>query len=280
MNIETAMTDTIGPRFSIVYPVFNSRGWVQKTLDTVIEQTLSPYELIIIDDGSSDDTSAFITQYLQVRHPVFPWTILRCQHRGPGAARNTGICAAQGDWIAFLDSDDLWMPQKLERVTQAIARAPDANFVCHHEELVQLDGRRVALDYARHHDVSRPLPAQIYQRNLFSTSAVACRRAVLLEHGLFDESLMSSQDYELWLRLSPRLQAVFVQERLGLYVERQGNITTGNWWRRMRNELLIAWRHRSLVPGTAIAIRLFRVVTSYHKQAVARLLAHYFYQQT
>jgi hypothetical protein len=168
------------------------------------------------------------------------------------------------------------MPQKLERVAHAIAKAPDANFVCHHEEMVRLDGQRVALDYASHHDASRPLPPQLYQRNLFSTSAVACRRAVLFEHGLFDESLMSAQDYELWLRLSPHLQAVFVQESLGLYVERLGNITSGSWRMRMRNELRIAWRHRSLVQVGDLAVRLLRIVASHHKQALAKSLARHF----
>ncbi len=273
MDIELSDAAPAGPRFSIVCPVFNSRAWVQKTLDTVLGQTLRPHELIIIDDGSSDDTPAFIEQYLQEKDPAFPWTILRGEHRGPGGARNAGIRAAKGDWIAFLDSDDLWMPQKLDRVAQAAAQTLGVNFICHHEELVQLDGRRVPLDYASYHDPSRPLPGQLYQRNLFSTSAVVCRSDMLLAHGLFDESLMSAQDYELWLRLSPHLHLVFVKERLGLYVERQGNITTGNWRRRMHNELIIAGRHRALVSTAAFAVRLARIVVSYHKQAIARRLA-------
>jgi glycosyltransferase involved in cell wall biosynthesis len=276
MNTETTMAGGTGPRFSIVCPVFNSMGWVQKTLDTVLDQTRKPYELIIIDDGSVDDTPTFIAKYLKVKNPSFTWIILRVDHGGPGAARNAGIRVAQGDWVAFLDSDDLWMPQKLERVAKVIASTRNANFICHHEERLQLDGRRVALDYASQHDANLPLPAQIYRRNLFSTSAVACLRTVLLEHGLFDESLMSAQDYELWLRLSPHLRTVFLQERLGLYVERPGNITAGNWRRRMLNELSIAWRHRGLVPATTFFIRLLRVVVSYHKQALTRLFAHHF----
>lgn len=280
MNVDTTATNNVLPRFSIVCPVFNSKGWVQKTLDTVLDQTFRPFELIVVDDGSSDDTPALIAQYLQLQNPIFPWTILRGEHRGPGAARNSGIRAAQGDWIAFLDSDDLWAPNKLERVAQAIAMTPDANFFCHHEELAKLDGQRVALDYASYYNSNRPLPVQLYQRNLFSTSAIACRRIILLEYGLFDESLMSAQDYELWLRLSSRLRVVFVQERLGLYIERQGNITNGSWLRRMRNELRIAWRHRKLVPATALAIRLLRIVASYHKQALARYLKHYFNRPT
>jgi glycosyltransferase involved in cell wall biosynthesis len=280
MNIDTAATNNVSPQFSIVCPVFNSKEWIHKTLDTVLDQTFRPFELIIVDDGSSDDTPALVVQYLQLKNPIFPCTILRGEHRGPGAARNSGIRAARGDWIAFLDSDDLWAPNKLERVAHAIAKTSDANFFCHHEELAKLDGQRVALNYAGHYNSNRPLPVQLYQRNLFSTSAVVCRRIILLEHGLFDESLMSAQDYELWLRLSSRLRVAFVQERLGLYIERQGNITNGSWLQRMRNELLIAWRHRKLVPATDLAIRLLRIVASYHKQALARRLKHYHNRST
>lgn len=259
--------------FSIVCPVYNSRAWVQRTLESVLALEVQPLELLIIDDGSSDGTPEFIGSFLKSRTPRFTFSILRHEHRGPGAARNVGIRAACGEWIAFLDSDDIWFPQKLAKVQKTISRYPDANFICHHEEMLNRDGSRELLAYAQHYNDSRPLPAQLYQRNLFSTSAVTCKRELLLAHGLFDETLMSAQDYELWLRLSPQLRVRFIAETLGQYVERQGNITTGNWRRRMKNELTIAGRHRQLVSPAAWALRLLRVVGSYYKRALLRQLA-------
>jgi glycosyltransferase involved in cell wall biosynthesis len=274
MGTNNPMASVAAPQFSIVCPVFNSEKWVQRTLDTVLKQTFSSLELIIIDDGSVDNTPSFVAEYLQRRRPGFRWIILANEHRGPGAARNVGIRAAKGEWIAFLDSDDLWAPQKLKRVAQAISASPNANFICHHEEMHKLSGQRITLEYASHYNANCHLSVQLYHRNLFSTSAVVCQRSTLLKHGLFDESLMSAQDYELWLRLSPHLRIIFVEETLGVYVERRGNITSKNWSKRIKNELSLAFRYRRVVSNRGVLIRILRIMTSYAKQGLLFFVQH------
>ncbi|MBX7136613.1 MAG: glycosyltransferase family 2 protein [Oligoflexia bacterium] len=229
------------PSISVVCPIYNSAAYIESTLRSVLTQTLTPLELIVSDDGSHD-RSCEIVEALFCSSKI-QTTLLRNQHHGPGAARNAGIRAASGTWIAFLDSDDRWKPNKLEVVEQAIASQPDKNFFCHNETHIGLDGTQRTLDYALHFLPGATLPAQLYRRCLFSTSAVVCRKDLLLAHGMFDENLMSSQDYELWLRLSPHLQVHFIPEVLGYYQDRAGNITSGNFHRRMMNLLRVHIRH-------------------------------------
>jgi glycosyltransferase involved in cell wall biosynthesis len=222
-------------------------------------------ELLIIDDGSTDGTPTFVTRYLEAVNPRFTFTILQCNHRGPGAARNVGIRAAKGSWIAFLDSDDLWLAGKLEAIFKIIRKEPTANFVCHNEYYSRLDGTIVQLDYSQYYNPKMPLPPQLYSHNCFSTSAVACLRTVFNQHGFFDESLMSAQDYELWLRLSPHLNIAFSHERLGIYVQRHDNITSGSALRRMRNELIISQRHRQHASYCTYAKRMMYIILYYAK---------------
>jgi hypothetical protein len=107
-----------------------------------------------------------------------------------------------------------------------------------------LDGSESLFDYGAAYLPNIPLRRQLFRENLFSTSAIVCRRDLLLTHGLFDEHLLSSQDYELWLRLAPAIRPVFVRAPLGWYVDRAGNVTSGPRWRRLWNLLRVLHRHR------------------------------------
>jgi glycosyltransferase involved in cell wall biosynthesis len=262
MNLGNSSTVKI----SIVCPTFNSAGFIERTLATVLAQSRLPDELVISDDGSSDDTVEVVERYLIEHCGAFPWRVLRNPHRGPGATRNAGIRGASESWVAFLDSDDLWEVEKLERVEAAIVANPRANFFCHDETRIDKGGRASRLEYGRRYRDDRPLPPQLYFANMFSTSAVVCRRDLLLVYDGFDESLMSAQDYELWLRLSPSLLPSFIGEMLGKYMEREGNITSGKLFKRMSNELRIAWMHRAMVSPGLVVARIVRIALSYTRQ--------------
>lgn len=237
---------------SIVMPTWKSAGFVTATLETVAAQTVRGFEVVVSDDGSPDNTLDVVEAFFR-RHPDLNGRIVRNAHVGPGAARNAGLVAASRPWIAFLDSDDAWMPNKLARCLSTLASVPNANVLCHAEWHVLLDGRKLLLDYGARFDTSRPLAEQLYDRNLFSTSATMIRRDVALSSGGFDATLLSSQDYELWLRLSPQLTPVFVREPLGHYVDRPGNITSRKLLRRVMNNLRILLRHRRLVGSVRAA---------------------------
>lgn len=255
-------------RISVVCPTFNSSKFIEETLDRVLNQTKLPDEIVISDDGSSDDTLTRVECFFAKYGDNFSWRILRNEHRGPGAARNSGIKHARYEWVAFLDSDDLWEKNKIKEMAEAILHSPDANFFCHDEFIIGKNGKTRKLVYGLRYRVKSPLPPQVYYSNMFSTSAVVCRRDLFLRHGFFDEKLMSAQDYELWLRLSPFIDPVFVHRILGQYVLRDGNITSTSLSRRLRNELKIAIMHRNMVSWPWFVVRILRVLLSYVRQFV------------
>ena len=231
---------------SVVIPAYQAADYIADTLASVASQTLLPHELIVVDDGSMDATFEVVEGFA-IKHPHLVIHLVREPHCGPGAARNIGVKKASSFWIAFLDADDIWHPEKLKKMTAAIQAHPQANFFCHNETIRFLNGTKRVLNYHSGFCYDRPIPRQLYKHNYFSTSAVVCMRDMILRWGGFDETLSSAQDYELWLRMSPDLVPVFVPEVLGTYVLRKGNITTSQYWRRLLNILRVKHHHRKKV---------------------------------
>jgi hypothetical protein len=126
-----------------------------------------------------------------------------------------------------------------------------------------LDGSERLADYGASFSHDEPVPQQLYRENCFSTSAVVCRRDLVLRWHGFDEGLTSAQDYELWLRMSPDLRPVFIRKVLGTYVLRVGNITMTRFWRRLRNAVSVKQRHRDKVGVGRYVYETSRVVTAY-----------------
>lgn len=184
------------PRVSVIVPTFN-RGWIlTEAVDSVLAQTRADFELIVVDDGSTDDTRRRLEPYgdriIYVNQP----------NRGVSAARNTGWRHARGDLIALLDSDDLWQPGKLERQLAFFETHPTAR-ICQTEETWIRNGRRVN-PRRRHRKPSGWIFEPSLALCLVSPSAVMLRRELLAETGGFDESLPACEDYDLWLRISLR----------------------------------------------------------------------------
>ena len=255
-------------KISVVCPTYNSEKFVEETLLCVFHQTRLPDELILIDDGSDDETVQVLKNVTFHYRERVKCIIIENKHRGPGAARNEGIKVATGDWIAFLDSDDIWYPKKLAEVEKSVIRDKGINFICHSEISRSLNGKPKRLDYHQKYDPLNPRPQQLFHANLFSTSAVVCKWDLLVDGGGFDEYLMSAQDYELWLRLSPTIDVFFLNECLGEYIHRSDNISSGNLKKRFKNELKIAYKHRQLVNKSRFVFRIIRILMSFFLQLV------------
>ncbi len=223
------------PAISVVCPTYNSAEFIIPTIRSVFSQTVSPQEIIISDDGSSDHTIDIVTQ--MIRSAPCELRILQNPHKGPGAARNAGIRAAQGEWVAFLDSDDRWGNTKVQRVIEEIRTYPEVNFFCHDQLHQFLDGHQEPLNLAKRYQGMIPAK-QLFRNCPFAMSAVTCRRDLLVTHGMFHEGLMSGQDFELWLRLIPHLRVHFIDEILGWYIDRRGNISSK---KRLRHLYNILW---------------------------------------
>jgi len=191
---------------SVIIPTRNRSELLRRALESVCAQTCPPKEIIVVDDGSTDDTAQWIdVDFPQVRY-------LRQPHRGVAAARNNGIGAATGEWVALLDSDDEWRPAKLERQLDA-TRAQPCYRLCHTEEVWIRRGRRV--NPGKRHAKSG---GAIFRRCLplcvISPSSVLVKRSLLEEVGGFDETLPVCEDYDLWLRICSRYPVLFVDEAL------------------------------------------------------------------
>ncbi|MDP3921298.1 MAG: glycosyltransferase family 2 protein [Candidatus Omnitrophota bacterium] len=188
---------------SVIIPTWNRKPRLRRALETVLAQESVAFELIVVDDGSTDGTETMIAA-------EFPSvTYVRQKNQGPAAARNTGIRQASGAWIAFLDSDDEWMPRKLRTQLSFFEGRPDYR-ICQSEEIWIRNGRRV-----NPMDKHRKYGGQIFERCLplciISPSAVMMARDLFDEVGLFDETFPACEDYDLWLRIASRFPVGLIE---------------------------------------------------------------------
>jgi len=191
---------------SVVIPSYNRRTTLRRALDSVFTQTSAPDQVILVDDGSSDGSAEMVARaYPQVE-------ILRQHNLGVSAARNRGIAAAAHDWIALLDSDDSWLPQKIARIRAAHAQHQD--YVLYHSDEIWMR-RGVRVNPMKKH---RKSGGWIFDRCLplcaISPSAAVIEKAVLQELGMFDQALPACEDYDLWLRLCQRYPVHYLDELL------------------------------------------------------------------
>jgi len=193
-------------RVSVVIPTYNRAAFVCEAIESVLSQSFRDFELIVVDDGSTDETNEILTRY---RDGI---SVVTTQNQGPSAARNRGIAAARGDWLAFLDSDDLWKPGKLVRQTAYITQNPDTA-VCQTEEIWIRNGVRVN-PMKKHRKYSGWIFDKCLPLCIVSPSAVMMHREVFDRVGLFDESLPACEDYDLWLRIAARYEIRLIQEPL------------------------------------------------------------------
>ena len=182
------------PLASVIIPTFNRRALVAEAIAAALAQEEADFELIVVDDGSTDGTEAALAP---IRDQL---RFLSQTNRGVSAARNTGARVACGEWLAFLDSDDIWLPDKLCAQMAFVREHPETR-ICQTGEIWIRNGVRVnPCNHHRKPDGDVFLPS--LQRCLVSPSAVMIRRDLFEAAGGFDESLPACEDYDLWLRLA------------------------------------------------------------------------------
>lgn len=215
-----SVSENVGVKVSVVIPAYNSVNTIINTLESVVNQTVPIDEIIVVDDGSRDETAAVIQRhYPQVQ-------VISQANAGPAAARNHGIRKSRNQWVALLDADDSWLPHKIERQMKEIG-----------DDVALIHAFTVGENYKN----SEPLTFDVlWQHNYIGTSTVLLNKHVFNEVGGFKErrDLIGAEDYYLWLRMATTgKRIVTVDEELTFYTPAEGNLS-GQIQRVLNAELL------------------------------------------
>jgi len=222
------------PRISVVIPAYNAAEFLGEAIQSVLAQTCQPIEIIVVDDGSKDETPAVAVEYSG------KITYIRKPNGGDASARNVGVRAATGDWVAFLDADDKWAPTLLETLFECACKTGTDFVFCDSVSLNNgIIGGPTFLEKRRVKDRLNILAPQGVLLNPFElftevgcyilTSGVMIRREVILNAGLFDEAIFCSNDFDLWLRLSLGNRFGVVKDPLMFRRIHASNISQNPW---------------------------------------------------
>jgi len=242
------------PTISVVIPVYNAAEFIGEALDSVFAQTCLPLEVIVVDDGSEDHTPDVVASYAD------KVTYIRKERGGPGSARNVGIRAASGQWIAFLDGDDIWLPTLLERLARAASQT-HANLVfCDSQHLINGNASNTSRlesyglkkrlrTLAPYGVMLDPFRLFLEERCYIFTPGVMIEREALVDVGLFDETFYCGEDLDLWLRLSMHYRFAVIGEVLHLR-RIHGKNTGYNWLAKVRGDLHVFEKIGQYAPQT------------------------------
>lgn len=245
------MTPSPTPAVSVVLPAYNREGSIRAAIDSVLCQSFGDFELIVVDDASTDATRAAAEAVADPRLRV----IAHAENRGASAARNTGIAAARAPWVAFQDSDDEWLPLKLQK-QMARLLAPGADFVAAYCGMIVLGSHtdlaatiRTRILYVPRSDVA-PVEGDILESlmrtSLVSTQTLVVRRDLMLQAGGFDPEMPALIDWECMLRLAPLGPVACVDEPLVLQ-RFSANSITREAVKRARARARAVAKHRALL---------------------------------
>ncbi len=248
----------MNPLVSVIIPAHNCGPYIDQTVRSVLDQTYSPVEAIIIDDGSTDDTPARLARYAEHKNV----RVVRQERQGVWKTRNTAVSLSRGEFIAFLDGDDYWLPHKLARQVEILQRHPDVALTAARPVEVDADGRPLARPikdvaaeiYNRPADLSEIL---LMRGNAIFMSSMLMKRSVFEEAGGFPvDKNIPSLDYDLWIRVSGKHKFYVASEPLAHYRVLENSILHGSVEKEYRAQLGIIERHKDRYPAGGYRKRL------------------------
>jgi len=251
-------------RFSVIIPIHEAVGTLDAALDSVFDQLFTDYEVILVDDHSSDSWAGIVA-----RHPLTPRVIRLAETRGPGAARNAGIAAARGEYITFLDSDDTWFPWTLDTFDAVIRAASKPSFISGRE----LRGEQppsienalpAALKTSGHPDYFATADTHLWT----GVGGVAIERSAIARVGGFDESNANCEDSDLWLRLGQEPGFIRIETPRLFFYRQTNHGLTKEPDRVARGYMnLVAREKASAYPGGANRRRQRLILITRHTRA-------------
>lgn len=241
------------PRVSVIVPAYNAAQYLPIAVNSVVCQTYADWELIVVDDGSTDETSSLV-------HSCRPKLGARLRYvfqsnRGLPAARNTGIAQSRGEFIAILDSDDVWLPTRLARGVAIMDSNPHVGLV--HSRIARIDSGGGIVDYlafpSRYQAGKIALNIYTRRANILCPT-VLLRKSCLDAVGAFDETMRATEDRDLWFRIAERYEIAYIDEVLAYYRVGHGSMSSDPG-RMLKAQLSFVQKHHKRGACSWIALR-------------------------
>lgn len=196
-------------KISVVIPMYNSRNTILNTLNSVKNQTILPFEVVIIDDGSKDESATVVEDFISV-NSALNIQLVKQKNRGVSSARNVGLKLAKGDWIALLDSDDEWLPTKLERQIQVLNENPTIDFLGTNRNGEYFD----KILWKKLSVLTRISPKLLMVKFIFVVPTVIFRKKIVLDAGYFDETQKYAEEGNYFIRIAQKYNCYLLNESL------------------------------------------------------------------
>lgn len=222
-----------GPTVSIITPTYNRAAFITETVQSVLEQTCDDWEMWIIDDGSTDGTRERLAPFLQDSRIHYVYQ----DNQGQSVARNRALTRARGAFICFLDSDDSWLPDKLEQQLRVFREKPEVDIVYGDYIFIDGDGEQIHQDNMKRH--SGYIAAQMLRDNCVSMNTTMARRRCFEEMGGMSARRRVADDYDLWLRFSARYYFYYLPIRLACYRIMENQLSSDKRSRFQANEITL-----------------------------------------
>ncbi|MEZ5016669.1 MAG: glycosyltransferase family A protein [Flavipsychrobacter sp.] len=206
-------------KFSVIIPAYNASATIARAVDSCLKQTLAPYEIIIVDDASTDDTETILSTYNTIQY------IKLIQNCGSSVARNKGMDIASGDYIAFLDADDIWHKDKLALLNMVLLARPEINFLYHTYTLNDIS----TIKLPESGTVYRIPFVKLLNKNTIATPCAIVKTSIAEP---FKDSMRYMEDYDLWLRLAYKYKVFYIDmqlTQLGRPVLSKGGVSENKW---------------------------------------------------
>ncbi len=226
------------PKVSVIIPTYNRAHFIAEAIQSVLDQTFTDFEIIVVDDGSTDNTKNVVDGFKDPRIKY-----IYQENRGVANARNTSIKASSGEHIAFLDSDDMWLPENLELKVKLLDACPDAALVSSDYYIFDSDTGATLRRFWDNRpyryllELAEGTRQPVAFATLLTPTVALVRRHVFDEVGYFDESLQGSDDWDMWLRILPHFPIKMINLPLARYRQHNAQLTTTNPTRRYLAEV-------------------------------------------
>jgi len=222
---------------SVIIPVYNRAATIARAIRSVLGQSYSDFEIVVVDDGSRDGTGQIVQTFQSQTNKI---RYFFQTNAGPSAARNRGIAMAKGEYLAFLDSDDLWYSFKLAKQLPLFDADPDLGLVYSWAEVTNPAGKR---QFRNSSHAGCCLEQLLSEGNFIATSSAMVRKTVMAQVGGFDESLQGSEDIDLWLRIAGQFKIGCVEDYLMIKCEQTKNSLQNNHAMMFENQKKVIQRY-------------------------------------